>query len=167
MTLKNRLLIMHILPGDLPDYITFEHGLSKIVVVQILHKDSKTVKKERKKGYASHGFVCNLYIYTNSMFAAPVCFYVLTILLANTCIVLYTLPLSHIPPSLTHPSHMHNACVCSCARTHTHTHTHYHPKDVAQINNIFITVSNKKCSHGLKHGVEIIHRHTHIHNNWL
>ena len=26
---KNRLLIMHILPGKLPDYLTFRHGLRK------------------------------------------------------------------------------------------------------------------------------------------
>ena len=30
---KNRLLIMHILPGNLPDYLTFRHGLRKIVEV--------------------------------------------------------------------------------------------------------------------------------------
>ena len=27
---KNRLLIMHILPDNLPDYLTFRHGLRKI-----------------------------------------------------------------------------------------------------------------------------------------
>ena len=30
---KNRLLGMHILPGHLPDYLTFRHGLRKIVEV--------------------------------------------------------------------------------------------------------------------------------------
>ena len=30
---KNRLLIMHILPDNLPDYLTFRHGLRKIADV--------------------------------------------------------------------------------------------------------------------------------------
>ena len=30
---KNILLIMHILPGNLADYLTFRHGLRKIVEV--------------------------------------------------------------------------------------------------------------------------------------
>ena len=42
LNLKNRLLIMHIQPGDLSDYITFRHGLSKIVGVETQHEDSKT-----------------------------------------------------------------------------------------------------------------------------
>ncbi len=33
LNLKNRLLIMHILPGNLPDYLTFRHCLRKIVEV--------------------------------------------------------------------------------------------------------------------------------------
>ena len=39
LNLKNRLFIMHILPGEIRKYITFRHGLSQIVV---LHEDSKT-----------------------------------------------------------------------------------------------------------------------------
>ena len=39
---KNRLLIMHILPGNFPDYLIFRHGLRKIVEVQTLREDSKS-----------------------------------------------------------------------------------------------------------------------------
>ena len=36
---------MHILPDNLPDYLTFRHGLRKIAEVYILYEDSKTVIK--------------------------------------------------------------------------------------------------------------------------
>ena len=39
LNLKNRLLIMQSVPGEIRKYITLRHGLSQIVV---LHADSKT-----------------------------------------------------------------------------------------------------------------------------
>ena len=71
LNLKNRLFIMHSVPGEIRKYITFRHGLSQIVV---LHEDSKTdncrlmiavkkFKKEKeKKRHASFRFVCNNYV---------------------------------------------------------------------------------------------------------
>ena len=73
LNLKNRLLIVHSVPGEIRKYITFRHGLSQIVV---LHEDSKTdncrlmiavkkfkkKKKRKKKRHASFRFVCNNYI---------------------------------------------------------------------------------------------------------
>ena len=73
LNLKNRLFIMHSVPGEIRKYITFRHGLSQIVV---LHEDSKTdncklmfpvkilkkKKKRKKKRHAYFRFVCNNYV---------------------------------------------------------------------------------------------------------
>ena len=124
---------MHILPGDLPDYITFRHGLSKIVVVQTLHEDSKTMKK----GYASYGFVCNIhaqYVCSTSMF---LCCH-------STCKYLYSFIYS---PSLSSPHHSHYLVTCiMLVCVHTHTLSPERRCSNKWIN-IFITVSNKNNVH--------------------
>ena len=59
---------MHILPGNLPDYLTFRHGLRKIAEVSTLHEDSKTVIKHQSKVKHHSGlYTCILNIISPSL----------------------------------------------------------------------------------------------------
>ena len=117
LNLKNRLLIMHSVPGEIRKYITLRHGLSQIVV---LHEDSKTDncrlmiavkkklkrKRKEKRKVMHHSGLYVIVMYRHNMLAAPVRFYVLSF---SNCKQLYTFIYSPFlsPPPIAHTPKSH------------------------------------------------------------